>query len=75
MLTKLALAVVLALGVASAAQAGSKDDNGGNYNGGYHIGPWGQWFGGPAFRLRGYRGFYGPFAYAPRYHRHWYYVR
>jgi hypothetical protein len=75
MLIKLALAAVLALGVASVAQAGSKDDNGGYYQGGYHIGPLGQWFGGPVYRWRGYRGYYGPYAFVPRYryHRYWRY--
>ena len=79
MLTKIALAAALAIGAVSMAQAGSRDDNGGNTRGGYHIGPMGQWFGGPAFRTRHWnRGYaYEPFgyAYAPGYHRYWRYER
>ena len=80
MLTKIALAAALAIGAASLAQAASRDDNGGNTSGGYHIGPMGQWFGGPAFRPRywgyGYRRYtpYG-YAYAPGYRRYWRYER
>jgi hypothetical protein len=80
MLIKIALAAVLALGAASVAQAGSRDDNGSNTRGGYHVGPMGQWFGGPAFRTRhwGYSGYayerYG-YDYVPGYHRYWRYER
>jgi hypothetical protein len=38
--TKLALAALLVLGIASAAQAGSKDDA--DSTGGYKVGPMGQ---------------------------------
>ena len=41
--TKMVLAVALVLGLASVAQAGSKDDDGG-YGGGYRVGPLGQSF-------------------------------
>jgi hypothetical protein len=73
--TSIALAAALLLGVASAAQAGP--DRGPEFQGGYHIGPLGQWFGGPAFR-RGYYSYgyapYGAFTYAPRHYRmHRYY--
>jgi hypothetical protein len=44
--TKLALAVLLTLGIASAAQAGSKDDA--DSTGGYKVGPMGQDFRGGA---------------------------
>jgi hypothetical protein len=78
MLTKIALAAALVLGAAAAAQAGSKDDYCGNC-GGFHVGPLGQWFGGPAFRPRywGYRRYHRDYGYAfvPRYERHWYYYR
>jgi hypothetical protein len=40
--TKLAVAAALVLGLASAAQAGGKDDA--DYNGGYDTGPTGQSF-------------------------------
>jgi hypothetical protein len=40
--TKLALAALLMLGVASAAQAGSKDDA--DHSGGFRVGPLGQSF-------------------------------
>ena len=53
----------------------SRDENGGN-TGGYHIGPFGQWLGGPAFRpfYWGYR-YRGAYAYGPRYRyrRYWRY--
>jgi len=78
MLTKIALAAALVLGAAAVAQAGSKNDNGGVNTGGYHIGPMGQWFGGPAFRPRywGYRYRYrGAYAYEPGYRRYWRYER
>ena len=78
MLTKIALAAAIALGAAAAAQAGSRNDEGGRIQGGYHIGPLGQWFGGPAFRWRywgrPYMYDYG-YAYVPRYHRYWRYER
>jgi hypothetical protein len=61
MLTKIVLAAALVVGAAAAAQAGSRDDYG--CCGGYHVGPMGQWFGGPAYRGR-YWGA-GPYAYAP----------
>ena len=64
----IALAVALVFGAAAVAQASSsRDDNGGN-SGGYHIGPYGQWLGGPAFRPY-YWGYHsrGAFAYEPRY--------
>lgn len=67
MLTRIVLAVALVVGAAAVAQASSsRDDNGGN-SGGYHIGPYGQWLGGPAFRH--YWGYHsrGAFAYEPRY--------
>jgi hypothetical protein len=78
MLTKIALAAAIVLGAAAAAQAGSKDDFCAQC-GGYHIGPLGQWFGGPPFR----RSYWGPgpfaydygYAYAPRHHRYWRYER
>jgi len=76
MLTKIVLAAALVFGAAAAAQAsGSQNDYGGN-TGGYHIGPMGQWFGGPAFRPRywGYR-YRGAYAYVPRYRRYWRYER
>jgi hypothetical protein len=78
MLTKIALAAALAIGAATAVQAGSKDDNGGRNSGGYHIGPMGQWFGGPAFRSRYWGRHYmydDGFAYEPRYYRYWRYER
>lgn len=46
--TKIAIAAALVLGVASAAQAGSKDDA--ESSGGFHIGPMGQFFGAPSAR-------------------------
>lgn len=46
--TKIALAAALVLGMASAAQAGSKDDP--NSSGGFHVGPMGQFFGAPSAR-------------------------
>jgi hypothetical protein len=78
MLTRIALAVALVFGAAAVAQASSsRDDNGGN-SGGYHIGPYGQWLGGPAFRpyFWGYR-YRGAYAYEPRYRyrRNWRYER
>jgi hypothetical protein len=76
MLTRIALAGALVLGAATVAQASSsRDDNGGN-SGGYHIGPYGQWLGGPAFRPR-YWGYRGDYAYEPRYryHRYWRFER
>jgi hypothetical protein len=41
--TKMVVAAALVLGLASAAQAGSKDDDGGS-GGGYRVGPLGQSF-------------------------------
>jgi hypothetical protein len=75
MVTRIVLAVALVLGAAGVAQASSgRDENGGQY-GGYHIGPFGQWLGGPAFRpfYWGYR--YRAYAYGPRYRyrRYWRY--
>jgi hypothetical protein len=73
-LTKTALAAALVLAALTTAQA--KDDFRDEPTGGYHIGPLGQYFGGPVYRSRGYRGYYG-YGYAPRYyrHRHWRYGR
>jgi hypothetical protein len=68
MLTRIVLAVALVLGAAVLAQASSgRDDYGGN-TGGYHIGPFGQWLGGPPYRplYWGYP-YPGPYAYGPRY--------
>jgi hypothetical protein len=76
MLTRIVLAVALVFGAAAVAQASSsRDDNGGN-SGGYHIGPYGQWLGGPAFRPN-YWGYPGAYAYEPRYRyrRYWRYER
>jgi len=72
MLSRIALAVALVVGAAAVAQASSsRDDYGGN-SGGYHIGPNGQWLGGPAFRPNywGYR-YRGTYAYEPRYRHHY----
>ena len=58
--TKIALAIALMLGVASAAQAGT--DNDGDTTGGYRVGPLGQSFSGanPAFHpSMGAYGYYG----------------
>ena len=69
MLTRIGLAVAIVLGAAAVAQASSsRDDYGGN-SGGYHIGPFGQWLGGPAFNPSywGY-GYRGAYAYEPRYY-------
>jgi hypothetical protein len=75
MVTRIVLVVALFLGAAAVAQASSgRDDNGGN-SGGYHIGPFGQWLGGPAYRplYWGYR-YRGAYAYQPRYrYRYWRY--
>ena len=75
MLTRIVLAVALVLGAAAVAQASSSRDEIGGGRGGYHIGPFGQWFGGPAFRpyYWGYR--YRAYAYQPRYRyrRYWRY--
>jgi hypothetical protein len=60
--TKIAVAAVLMLGAASAAQAGSKDDA--DYGGGYKVGPLGQTFGGRAMDHRALPGnAAGAFAY------------
>ena len=77
MLARIVLAIALVLGAAAVAQASSgRDDNGGN-TGGDHIGPFGQWLGGPAYRplYWGYRYRYrGAYAYQPRYrYRYWRY--
>jgi hypothetical protein len=73
MLTRIALAVALVVGAAAVAQASSSEnENGGT--GGYHIGPYGQWLGGPAFRFWGHH-YRGAYAYEPRYRRHWRYER
>lgn len=78
MLTKntiaLAVAAVMTLGVASAAQASDHE----NQSGGYRIGPLGQHFGpvrGPAFGFAYAPRWYdrGDFAYMPRHHRMWHY--
>ena len=61
----------------SAAWAGyDYEQDGGNW-GGYHIGPFGQWLGGPAYRPL-YWGYHyrhrGAYAYQPRYrYRYWRY--
>ena len=76
MLTRIVLAVALVLGAAAAAQASSSRDDNGGYTGGYHIGPFGQWLGGSAFRpfYWGHR-YRGVYAYGPRYRyrRYWRY--
>ena len=79
--TKIALAAALLLGAASAAQAGAKDDAG--TQGGFHIGPMGQFLGAPSARTtsprwRAYEQRTGINAYAfvPGYrHRMWRYER
>ena len=65
MLTKttIVLATAVLLAVASAAQAGSDRDR--EQRGGYHIGPLGQWFGGPAYAYP--YGAYATYGYAPGY--------
>jgi hypothetical protein len=65
--TKLALVAALVLGAASAAQAGSKDDEGAS--GGFRVGPLGQEFPGanPAYHPS-MRYEHGAYAYVPRYH-------
>jgi hypothetical protein len=67
MLTKAALATALVLAALTTAQA--KEDWRDQPSGGFHIGPLGQYFGGPAYRWRGYY----HYGYAPRQyrHRHW----
>jgi len=50
MLTRIVLAVALVLGAAAVAQASSGRDEYGGNRGGYHIGPFGQWLGGPPYR-------------------------
>src|SRR5215472_11081595 len=76
MLTKttIVLATAVLLAVASAAQARSDRDR--EQRGGYHIGPLGQWFAGPAYAYPygayptyGYPPGYG---YAPRYRSYGY---
>ena len=72
MLTRIVLAVALVLGAAAVAQASSsRDDYGGN-SGGYHLGPFGQWLGGPAFRPSDW-GYPGAYAYEPGYYEPRYY--
>ena len=68
MLTRIVLAVALVLGAAAVAQASSGRDEYGGNRGGYHIGPFGQWLGGPPYRplYWGYP-YPGPYAYGPRY--------
>ena len=68
MLTRFVLAGALLLGAAAVAQASSCMDEYGGNSGGYHIGPFGQWLGGPAYRplYWGYR-YPGPYAYGPKY--------
>jgi hypothetical protein len=65
-MTKLALAAALVLGAASAAQAGSKDDEGAS--GGFRVGPLGQEFQGanPAYH-RSMRHGGGAYAFVPGY--------
>ena len=81
--TKIAIAAAVVLGMASAAQAGSKDDP--ESAGGFHIGPMGQFLGAPSARTasprwRLYERRNGMNAYAfapgyryrvPRYERNW----
>jgi hypothetical protein len=68
--TKIALAAVLLMGVASTAQAGPDRGHDDPQRGGYHIGPFGQWLGGPSYRWRGYYSYgYAPAPYY--YYRHY----
>jgi hypothetical protein len=62
MLTRIVLAVALVLGAAAVAQASSGRDENGGQRGGYHIGPFGQWLGGPPFRP-----YYWGYRYLPTY--------
>jgi hypothetical protein len=66
MLTKTTIALIAAvlIGVASTAQAGP--DRGRDERGGYHVGPLGQWFGGPPVRRYGYV-YSAPYAYSEPY--------
>lgn len=77
-LTKIALAAAIGLGSVTlgsvASQASSADDNGAR-EGGFKVGPMGQWMGGPFVSHRYYRGRDFGFAYVPRYHRTWRYER
>jgi hypothetical protein len=69
MLTRIVLAVALVLGAATVAQASSGRDEYGGSHGGFHIGPFGQWLGGPPYRPL-YWGYPYPGAYEyepPRY--------
>jgi hypothetical protein len=75
MVTRIVLAVALVFGAAAVAQASSGRDENGGQRGGYHIGPFGQWLGGPAFRplYWGYP-YRGGYVYEPRYrYRYWLY--
>lgn len=82
-LTKIALAAAIVLGSATLGSVGSQASSADDYGareGGFKIGPLGQWMGSPASNryLRGpYYGrdpYYG-FAFAPAYHRSWRYQR
>ena len=68
MLTRSVLAGALLLGAAAVAQASSGRDEYGGNTGGYHIGPFGQWLGGPPYRplYWGYP-YRGGYEYEPRY--------
>ena len=77
MLTRIVLAAALVLGAVAVAQASSGRDDYGGSHGGYHIGPFGQWLGGPPFRPL-YWGYRYPGAYGyepPRYYRPYPYWR
>jgi hypothetical protein len=65
-LTKIALAAAIALGGVTIGSVASQASSAGEDIGGFHVGPMGQWLGGPS---RGYRS--PAFAYVPQYHRTW----
>jgi hypothetical protein len=66
MLARIVLAVALVVGAEAVAQASSGRDDYGGSHGGFHIGPFGQWLGGPAYRP-GYWGYpyRGGYVYQP----------
>jgi hypothetical protein len=74
--TSIVLAAAAFMGFASVAQAGDPDTKFRQAEGfSFHYGPLGQYFGSRA-PLRGYYGYgyyRGPYGYAPRYHRRYYY--